>query len=328
MSVFCEKCRDIVAYSLELVNREKEIKGIKIKFEERKAYCTKCGEELFVPEIRDNNLKMLDDKYREEKGLITVEEINDILQKYNIGKRPLSTLLGWGEGTLTRYVDGDMPTKAYSDTLKQIYSDSFYFLKLLEERKDKIADVTYIRSKNALELLHKTGSKLDSAIKYLLNQTTDVTPLALQKLLYYTQCFYKAFSDTFLFEEDCEAWKHGPVYKDIYHQYKGYGHMPIEKNEVTFKDIDLTENEKELLDQIIKSFGCYSGKVLEKMTHSEKPWRIAREGLSEWESSNEVIKKSDIAEYFSGIKEEYNMLSPADITNYASALFDRVYSQL
>ena len=32
-----------------------------------------------------------------KKGLISVSEMELILDKYDIGKRPLSLLLGWGE---------------------------------------------------------------------------------------------------------------------------------------------------------------------------------------------------------------------------------------
>ena len=58
---------------------------------------------------------MIDNAFREKEGLISVSEMELILDKYDIGKRPLSLLLGWGEGTLTRYLDGDIPTKQYSD---------------------------------------------------------------------------------------------------------------------------------------------------------------------------------------------------------------------
>ena len=46
-------------------------------------------------------------------------------------------------------------------------------------------------------------SKINTVIQYLLNQCEDITPLALQKALYYIQGFYFAFFQTFLFTEDC-----------------------------------------------------------------------------------------------------------------------------
>ena len=60
-----------------------------------------------------------------------------------------------------------------------------------------------------------TDSKLSIIVQYLRYKCGDITPLALQKALYYVQGFYYAFEGQFLFEEDCEAWVHGPVYRNV-----------------------------------------------------------------------------------------------------------------
>lgn len=65
-------------------------------------------------------------------------------------------------------------------------------------------------------------------IEYLLDQYEDITPLALQKSLYYVQGFYYAFYNKFLFDEDCQAWVHGPVYPDVYYRYRDYKFDTIE----------------------------------------------------------------------------------------------------
>lgn len=59
------KSRVSVEYHVKKTNKEKEIKGRKIKYIGKVAYCDECKEEVFVPEIRDYNLKMLDDAYKE-----------------------------------------------------------------------------------------------------------------------------------------------------------------------------------------------------------------------------------------------------------------------
>ena len=156
-------------------------------------------------------------------------------------------------------------------------------------------------------------------------QTSEITPLALQKLLYFAQGFQKAFNDEFIFKEDCEAWAHGPVYRDVYYKYRVYGYNPIEERELLFDDISLTETEKELLDFIVLYFGCYSGKVLEDMTHSEEPWRAARRGLKDGESSDRIIEKTEIESYFINVKEKYRMLNLIDIKDYSKDLFSKLY---
>jgi len=327
---FCENCRDIVEFSVREEAITKVIKGKEITYKAKVAFCNECGEEIFVGEIRDLNLKMLDIAYREHEQLIQVFEIESILEKYNIGKRPLSTLLNWGEGTLTRYLDGDVPTKQYSEKLRLLLEDSGYMIKILEENKDKITERAYKLCKEAIEKIEtemlRGDGKIDSVVKYLIINCVEITPLALQKLLYFAQGFYKAFNYEYLFANDCEAWVHGPVFRNVYDKYKNRGYNPIEDNVSEYDDFEISETEKEILDSIIVNFGCFSGKILEKMTHVETPWRITRRGLAEDEGSNRIIKKELISEYFSEIKSKYNMLNFSDIKDYSSDLFVKLYN--
>lgn len=325
---FCENCRDFQEFSIREESITKIIKGKEITYKEKIAFCKECGEEIFVCEIRDQNLEMLDKVYREHENLIQVSEIKSILEKYNIGKRPLSLLLHWGEGTLTRYLDGDTPTKQYSETLRLLLSDPGYMAKILEENKDKITERAYKLCKEAIENVKteklRGEGKIDSVTKYFILNCFEITPLALQKLLYFAQGFYKAFNGQFLFNNDCEAWVHGPVYKNIYDKYKDRGYNPIEENFSEYSDFKLSETETEFLDSIILNFGCYSGKVLEKMTHIETPWRVTRKGLGEHESSDRIINKDLISEYFSSIRIKFSMLNFPDVKDYSQDLFNKI----
>jgi putative zinc finger/helix-turn-helix YgiT family protein len=329
---FCEKCRDMVEYSIREVKMTKTIKGKEIEYVGKLAFCNECKSEIFVAEIRDNNLMMLDEVFRKKEELITVSEIKFILEKYDIGKRPLSLLLGWGEVTLTRYLDGDIPSKQYSDTLKKILDDSEYMIELLEKNKENITEVAYKRCKASLLKVEtndiikvSSQNKIDHIVKYLLLSCSDITPLALQKLLYYAQGFYRVFTGEYLFDNDCEAWVHGPVYSSVYHKYKNYGCTPIEKDN-EYDNIELSTVEKDILDSVIRNFGCYSGKVLEDMTHAELPWSQTRIGLRCKENSNRIIEKGLIVKYFNDIKLKHNMLNTCDIKDYSIDLFNKLYN--
>jgi len=330
MMGFCEQCHDMVDYYVKKDQKSKEIKGEEITYIGKEAYCNNCDENIFIAEIRDYNLEKLDEEYRKYKNIILVSDIKKILDKYNVGKRPLSLLLGWGETTLTRYLDGDIPSKSYSNILKKVLEDPEYMKKLLEDNIDRVNEHAYDKCKKAIdEVMSKTelqtDSKIDSVVKYILNNSADITPLALQKLLYYAQSFHKVFNGEFLFDKECEAWEHGPVYRDIYDKYKDYGYNPIADENIKYKDIKLTQSEKDILDSIIIYFGCYSGKVLEKMTHEEKPWRITRKGLDNSEKSNRIIIKELLEEYFNNIKSKYNMLNISDIKDYSREHFNKLY---
>ncbi|MFW6028887.1 MAG: type II TA system antitoxin MqsA family protein [Halanaerobiales bacterium] len=327
---FCEQCHDMVKCYVKEKKKSKEIKGKEITYIGKEAYCNKCDENVFITEIRDHNLKKLDKAYRVSEDIILVSDIKKILDKYSVGKRPLSLLLGWGETTLTRYLNGDIPSKNYSNTLKKVLEAPDYMKELLEQNKEKVTEHAYNECKQAIDEISttkvlQTENKIDSVVKYILKKSVDITPLALQKLLYYAQSFHKVFFGEFLLNEDCEAWEHGPVYREIYYKYKNYGYNPIDECHIKYNNIQLTKHEKEILDSVINNFGCYSGKVLEKMTHEEKPWRLTRKGLNDNEISTRIIKKELLEDYFNNIRSKYNMLNISDIKDYSQEHFDKLY---
>lgn len=157
--------------------------------------------------------------------------------------------------------------------------------------------------------------------KYIIKKCGDVTPLSLQKMLYYVQGFYYAFFNSFLFEEDCEAWIHGPVYKDVYDRFKDYRYNQIESEE-NLDELLFTSLEISILDSVIKNFGCYSGKILEEFTHTEKPWLVARGNIPQNKKSQNIISKESIGEYFISVKNRYSMINPSDIKYYSKEMFN------
>ena len=326
--IFCEGCRKDVQYTVNNANIKENFKGEAYEYIGKRATCDECSSEIYVSEVEDFNLKALYDAYRIKNDIISLEKILEIPQKYDIGKRPLSLLLGWGEMTFTRYCDGYLPTKQYSDILNQIYDSPEIYKNLLEQNKNNLSSsVPYEKSKRATDELLSTqnnsASKIDAVINYLLCKCEDVTPLALQKILYYIQGFYYAFMGEFLLNEDCEAWVHGPVYRDIYNRYSYYRFDPIVIHDICDGSA-LTVSEKSVIDSIIKNLGCYSGKTLESFTHSETPWIRTRGDLMNNAASNRLISKNLIGDYFVMVKQLHNMLTPSDIKSYSKSLFDKL----
>lgn len=327
---FCEKCNSLVEYEIKEINDSIKIKGKEYIYKRLIGYCKNCGEEISSNEINDENLNRIDKVYRNEEHIITTEEINKILNKYKIGKKPLSKLLGWGEVTLTRYLNGDIPSKVYSEQLYKVLNDNEYMDILIEKNKHLITERAYNNIKNVISKLNEIKienclqTEIEIIAEYIIAIGKEITPLALQKILYYAQGFYKAFFGKFLFEDDCQAWVHGPVYVNIYEKYKEFKSANI-FIDVDYDIEDIIEDEKrEILDAVIKYFGYYNGKALEKMSHFETPWINARKGLLPIENSNNIISKNDIKEYFEKVKNKYDMLNILDIKKYSDDQFRRV----
>lgn len=322
---FCEDCRNEVSYVVIVVPMTGTIRDKEYSYTGQEAHCTECGSPVFIPELSDANLRALYDVYRKENGIIPLDQIREIPKKYDIGKRPLSLLLGWGEQTFSRYYDGDMPTKQYSEILTRIHDDPQFYSDLLESNKGNLrSGLSYKKSHRAVTAILSEeppcDSKIDIVIQYLLDQCEDVTPLALQKALYYIQGFFYAFNGTFIFPDDCQAWVHGPVYRDVYFRYKGYRFDPIKKAD-EFDPSIFTSGEKAVFDSVINNICCYSGKVLEGFTHNETPWLATRGDLPVKTPSDRIIEKTLIGDYFSTVKAKYNMVNPGDIREYTQAMF-------
>ena len=325
---FCEECRNDVEYTTASVPMTGTIKGREYHYTGTEARCADCGSLVFVPEISDDNLRSLYNVFREENGIVSLDVICAIPEKYDIGKRPLSLLLGWGELTFSRYCDGDIPTRQYSDILQRIYNEPQFYSELLEANKANLkSQRTYEKTRRAVDALLSvdtpSNSKINTVIQYLLYQCEDITPLALQKALYYIQGFHFAFYRTFLFPEDCQAWTHGPVYRDIYFRYRDYRFDPIEKT-ATFDTSVFSASEKAICDSVINNLCCYSGKILERFTHNEAPWLTTRGDLPDSAPSDRIIEKSVIGAYFDAVKAKYNMVNPRDIKDYAQDMFQQL----
>ena len=156
---FCPGCFHSSTYTVKRETETINLKGEQYDVSQTLAFCDRCGHELLVDELTTENAQVLYDAYRVRHGIISLEDIRRIPQKYNIGKRPLSRILGWGENTLSRYIDGDIPSKQYSDVLKQILNDAEYYLTLLERNIDALESKTaYEKSLAATNQLIKASS--------------------------------------------------------------------------------------------------------------------------------------------------------------------------
>ena len=64
---------------------------------------------------------------------------------------------------------------------------------------------------------------------------SSITPLKLQKILYYAQGYYLAKENRPLFKEDFEAWAHGPANPGIYDKYKDYGNNAQQRQKYKYQ---------------------------------------------------------------------------------------------
>ncbi len=319
---FCVECRKEVEYTLQKRDIKKKIKDVEYTFSITVAICDVCGEEMGIPGLIDKNIQEIDEQYRAYLGIVSVDDIERLIKIYKIGKAPLSLALGFGEVTVTRYLSGQIPSKEYSDIIKKALSFPDFMKEKLNENREKITLAAYnkaIEMAVQLKNLFSISDKMLQVISYIFDKLEEVTPLMLQKLLYFIQGETYALSGKPMFYEDCQAWVHGPVYPEVYNIFKDFKYNPIEDARfVIFEGAKnkLTDEERKIIDLVADTFGVYSGKLLEKITHKEVPWKLARKGYADDIPANEVITKESIKKYYSEKNNEYDFSMEEGLKKY------------
>ena len=141
-----------------------------------------------------------------------------------------------------------------------------------------------------------------------------VSPLKLQKILYYTQAWFMAMlgRENTVFNDIPEAWVNGPVYPVIYYDYRDkaanmcdhlestvfYDGDPLEGLEVYTRVLDLDTESLELIESIVTLYGAQTQNKLIWLTHSEQPWAEARAGLRPGERSERKLSLDLMCDYY------------------------------
>ena len=319
---FCTVCRKETEYTLQKRNIKKKIKEVEYTFGITVAICDECGEEMSIPGLIDKNIQEVDEQYRAYEGIVSIGDIEKLMKIYKIGKAPLSLALGFGETTITRYISGQIPSKEYSDIMKRALSSPTFMKEKLRENREKIAVAAYNKAMDAaiqLESLFSVSDKMLRVISYVFERLKEVTPLMLQKLLYFIQGVSYALNAKPMFTENCQAWVHGPVYPEVYDMFRDFKYNPIEDARfVIFECAEdvLTEEECRTIDLVVNTFGEYGGKVLERITHEEMPWKLARKGYTDNIPSNETITMENIEEYYTEKNAEYDFSTEKGLKKY------------
>jgi uncharacterized phage-associated protein len=326
---FCIECRKETEYLLQKKDIVKIIRGKEYIFSITVTVCSECGEEMSIPGLIDKNIQEIDEQYRAAEGLVSIDDIEKLMKIYKIGKAPLSLALGFGEVTIPRYLEGQIPSKEYSDVVRAALVSPAYMKRKLMENRDKLTDAAYrkaMAAADSIESLFSVSEKMLSVIAYVFEKLEEVTPLMLQKLLYFIQGVYSALYGKPIYEEDCRAWVHGPVYPEVYELFRDFKYNPID--DARFALLEgmtdaLTEEEKKVIDLVVNTFGMYGGKVLERITHNEEPWKEARKGYGDGIPSREILPKDCIMRYYVAINQKYGIGTEDGLKTYIHDMLDK-----
>lgn len=300
---YCNECEELVNYDICEKIITEQYKGEKVEFKFNVGRCECCGNEVATDiEYNSRRSEAKIRAYKKKMGIIDIAEISEILNKYDIGKEALAEIAGFGKVTIKRYYEGYIPAKEYSELLVKILNDENFFMDLVKIHKDKLKEVTYKKILNRYErLVQIRDSKIEQIANYIITNLGEVTPLALEKLLAFCNGINYALNGKQLIFDESQAWAHGPVYPCIYYKYKKYGYKPIDNGIYSthgWMTSKLSEQEIEAIDMVMRTFGLYSPRTLEMISHSQGPWKEKRIGYEVDEAGQEVIEETSVRNYY------------------------------
>ena len=143
-------------------------------------------------------------------------------------------------------------------------------------------------------MAHNSLSVANYFLDHAKQRGEGLTPMKLQKLVYYAHGWHLALKNEPLIDEQVEAWAYGPVIRSLYREFRRFGNKAITSKALRFrrvKDLDgrvLTESftpivSKEdpdgkftvaLLNKVWDVYGKYSAVQLSNKTHEDgTPWK-------------------------------------------------------
>ena len=181
--VLCAECRSLQPYDIRTEQTVRSWNGADYAFNKRIAICKKCGNQVTVPGLSDLNENDFESKCRIENDYILVDEIEAIIEKYDIEKRPLSRVLGLGEHTIENYLKGQLPSKRYSDMLRRVLTSYLYMKEFYDSNKDSLTKLSADRLEKKLDYydqINSHNSMIETVAIYILNSKYEITNMSLQ----------------------------------------------------------------------------------------------------------------------------------------------------
>ena len=266
------------------------------------------------------------DAYKKHEGLLTIEEVKKIRQKYGMNQKEYALAIGVGEITVHRFENGSIQTDSV-DAIMRLSKDPDNMCNLLminkkdltEEQYQKFINVvaelqkikkhhlvnyniqdfdalsldTIEASEVATTIINKYNSRYDKLkSKYSLEENISseyITNLKLQKLLYYVQGLAMQIFNKPAFNNKIVAWTYGPVIKEIYQKYKNQENGIKEEDQ----NINISDGLDKIIDLVIDSYGTIEASRLIDLTHEEEPWINTIQ--------NEEITLEKIKDYFNKV---------------------------
>ncbi|MBG9328499.1 DUF4065 domain-containing protein [Corynebacterium belfantii] len=157
-----------------------------------------------------------------------------------------------------------------------------------------------------------TAASVSNFILSMLAPGRELETIKLQKLLYFCQGWSLALCRKPLFQEEFEAWRYGPVVREIYSEHARYVRIPQsfrfhESSSLRHdpnQDTELDAEEQRLVRSVVRDYGSLNTFRLVDITHLPgTPWSQVHQP----EGEAQVIPKHLLEQFFLNEKNRVSM---------------------
>lgn len=134
-----------------------------------------------------------------------------------------------------------------------------------------------------------------------------ITPMKLQKLVYYCHADFLVATGAPLIRQEFEAWKYGPVVPSLFQEFKSNGAAPICTRAFRFDPISCSREEaapcnlgqtEPIVRETFTAYVRHTASVLSNMSHSEEgPWAEALRRFGAGSAQGRSIENHVIARH-------------------------------
>lgn len=160
---------------------------------------------------------------------------------------------------------------------------------IMKRRKKTLASIT---PSNVIDIanyiINKYKERVEEDEIIFINCKSNIEPMKLQKLIYFTQRECLSLTENIAFKESLEGWEYGPVSSIVYNAYKN------NKLKTKEKIKDISDGLKYIIDNVIEGYGFWNSFKLSQISHKEISWINARKGLEPKDKGKTPLKIEDI----------------------------------
>lgn len=274
---------------------------------------SETGEMISDVELDDQAAEIARQKYRDDLGLLSPNDLKNYRAKIGLTQRNLAELTGLSPNTIALYEAGAFPTKANNRLLKALINNDDVLMDYMADTSNKYSDelVSKVNAyfKQADYLIPESSDtpkftavqltnwlRIENYLERDLDENVDpLTQMKAIKLLYFAYGRFLVSARSKLFSSPIIHLQYGPLITEVHKEFNGQRVLDIDKpDEQAFEDYNLVSQDREIMELLTKvnnDYLNYSAYWLSKQTHQPgSPWSLTLD--------HEVIKDQLIFEAF------------------------------